>query len=110
MSSFPFVPRGWQWLFMMEGIPSILLGALVFCVLPGSIDAARFLTPAERDALTTEVARDHAPGPLAKDLRGAALLLRAVINNGYMWVVFTCAMLASVASHTYLAYSESTES
>ncbi|KAI8463284.1 MAG: major facilitator superfamily domain-containing protein [Monoraphidium minutum] len=97
--------KGWQWLFLVEGAPSIMLGAIIFMLLPGSIASAKFLTPAEREALSVEVARDHVPGPLAKDLKGAAKLLRSVVRNGYMWIAFLCGTLTSVASHTYLTYT-----
>ncbi|GBF99609.1 MFS transporter [Raphidocelis subcapitata] len=97
--------RGWQWLFLVEGLPSILLGLVIFLMLPNSIASARFLTPPEREALAAEVALDHVPGPLANDLRGAMALLGATLRNGYIWMSGLCGALTSVASHTYLAYT-----
>jgi MFS family permease len=42
---------GWQWLFLMEGIPSIVVGIWVFFYLDSSIEEARWLTPEEKELL-----------------------------------------------------------
>jgi len=39
---------GWQWLFLMEGMPAILLGAIVFVVLQESPEQADWLDPSQR--------------------------------------------------------------
>jgi len=41
--------RGWQWLFVLEGLPSVLVGVLVFVLLPNGPKQAKWLTPQERD-------------------------------------------------------------
>jgi len=55
--------HGWQWLFLLEGIPSILVGILVFIKLDDRIAKASWLTPEERQLLerniTTENATKH---------------------------------------------------
>ncbi|GBF99610.1 MFS transporter [Raphidocelis subcapitata] len=97
--------RGWQWLFMLEGIPSILLGGLMFVLLPGSIAAARFLTPEEREALAAEVARDHLDGALDYDRRTLLRLLRETLTNGYVWVVCFSGILMSISTNTYSIFT-----
>jgi hypothetical protein len=89
----------------MEGAPSVLLGLLVLALLPGSVQSAAFLTPAERAALEAEFARDHAPSPFGLGLRGALALLRMVARNPYLWGAFVAGGLSSIASHTYLTYT-----
>ena len=42
---------GWQWLFLLEGIPSVVMGAVVYWYLDDSIDAATWLTPHEKIVL-----------------------------------------------------------
>jgi len=98
-------PRGWQWLFLLEGLPSIALGFSVFLLLPASISSASFLTTAEREGLQAAHAADHAPGPLGSDLRGALVLLRMMASNVRLWGAFLAGGLSSIASHTYLAYT-----
>lgn len=42
---------GWQWLFLLEGLPAVLLGVVVFLRLPAGPREAKWLTPEEREAL-----------------------------------------------------------
>ena len=51
--------RGWQWLFLLEGIPSIILGFLVWRVLPDGPEHAAWLTPAERNWITASLAQEN---------------------------------------------------
>jgi ACS family tartrate transporter-like MFS transporter len=53
---------GWRWLFFLEALPSILLGALCFFHLPDRLADAEWLTAHERDSLQTALARDAAGG------------------------------------------------
>jgi ACS family tartrate transporter-like MFS transporter len=54
---------GWQWLFLLEGIPSILLAFVVFAVLPDRPSNARWLTDEEKrwleNRLASEAAHEH---------------------------------------------------
>ncbi len=43
--------RGWQWLYLLEGLPSVVAGVVAFLVLEDGPANARWLSPAERDAL-----------------------------------------------------------
>jgi MFS family permease len=49
---------GWQWLFILEGIPSIVVGFLVLLVLVDKPADAKWLEPAERDALNDRLAAE----------------------------------------------------
>lgn len=40
--------RGWQWMFLIEGLPVVLLGLLVLKALPDSIDQATWLSAAQK--------------------------------------------------------------
>jgi D-galactonate transporter len=52
--------HGWQWLFLLEGIPSIIVGILVFVVLDDRISKAKWLTPQERELLERNIAAEDA--------------------------------------------------
>ncbi len=41
--------RGWQWLFLLEGISTIALGVWVWLTLAPAPLEAKFLSPSERD-------------------------------------------------------------
>ncbi len=46
---------GWQWLFLAEGIPSVLVGLWVYLYLDSSIAEARWLTTDEKALLTRNI-------------------------------------------------------
>ncbi|CAK0757688.1 hypothetical protein CVIRNUC_002561 [Coccomyxa viridis] len=50
--------KGWQWLFLIEGIPTILLGFWIFFTLQPNALKAKFLTPAEQEYVHQRV-KDH---------------------------------------------------
>ncbi|MGD0444816.1 MAG: MFS transporter [Edaphobacter sp.] len=50
---------GWQWLFLFEGVPTVLLGLSVLFVLKDGPDAADWLTTDERAWLKGELQRDE---------------------------------------------------
>ena len=52
--------HGWQWLFLLEGIPSIIVGILVFIVLDDRISKAKWLTKEERELLERNIAAEDA--------------------------------------------------
>jgi ACS family tartrate transporter-like MFS transporter len=51
--------RGWQWLFLLEGIPALVLGFVTFRFLTDRPAVAGWLTPDERDWLTSAVAQEQ---------------------------------------------------
>jgi len=50
---------GWQWMFLMEGVPAIFLGAAVFWALADSPREAAWLKGEERDWLLDRLAREQ---------------------------------------------------
>ena len=52
--------RGWQWLFLLEGIPSVIIGVMVLAILPDGPKKTKWLTPEERDLLRVVFAREQA--------------------------------------------------
>jgi MFS transporter, ACS family, tartrate transporter len=47
--------RGWQWLFLLEGMPSVLLGCVVFVYLTDHPQDAQWLSPEQRQWLVHEL-------------------------------------------------------
>src|SRR5450756_951903 len=43
--------RGWQWLFIIEAVPAVILGLLVLVWLPDNPASAKWMPQAERDWL-----------------------------------------------------------
>ncbi|MBA1289590.1 MFS transporter [Pseudomonas japonica] len=52
---------GWKWLFLLEGVPSILLGGVVFWLLSDRIEDAPWLTALEKRLLAQRMAEDVKP-------------------------------------------------
>jgi len=50
---------GWQWLFIFEGIPAIVLGTAVYWVLMDGPNDAKWLSPEQREWLVTELERER---------------------------------------------------
>ena len=58
--------RGWQWLFILEAVPTVLLGILTFWALPNSHHSVKWLSPEEKSLLETELRLDDAEGKHSK--------------------------------------------
>jgi MFS transporter, ACS family, tartrate transporter len=50
---------GWQWLFLMEGVPAIVLGTVVLACLDNRPEEARWLPSAEKDWLLATLHRER---------------------------------------------------
>ena len=66
--------RGWQWLFLLEGLPSFFLAFAVLVWLPNGPDDARWLNSEEKAAIKTRLASEpahahHALWPMLRDPR-----------------------------------------
>ncbi|SCM79150.1 putative tartrate transporter [uncultured Pleomorphomonas sp.] len=82
--------RGWQWLFVLEGIPAVVLGVLVLFALPDTPMAAKWLTDGEKSALQN--ALDREAGHLER--RRFHLLGRSLFwKVGLLGVVYFCMVL-----------------
>ncbi len=75
--------RGWQWLFLLEGLPSVILGVMTFWLLPNSIASASWLSQSEKQALQHELESDaHAAQGAKKRLRDGLLNIRVWMLGG----------------------------
>ena len=71
---------GWQWLFLLEGLPAIALGFVTLAYLDERPGDAAWLEPDERDFLLAEVEREH---ELREGLGGQRL--RDALGSGRVW-------------------------
>jgi MFS transporter, ACS family, tartrate transporter len=49
----------WRWLLILEGVPAVVCGVLIYFLLPGRPAEAKFLAPDEKDWIIGEIAREH---------------------------------------------------
>jgi MFS transporter, ACS family, tartrate transporter len=73
---------GWQWLFLVEGLPAIALGWVTLRFLDDRPEHAAWLEPEERAFLSAEVAREQEPRAAA-----GADGLRAALRSGQVWLL-----------------------
>lgn len=73
----------WQWLFIIEGIPSVLAGIAVLRYLPEKPAQAKWLTQAERDHVSQVIAREDAAPEKHSDLK-------SLVRNPKVWL---CALV-----------------
>ncbi|GAF25125.1 permeases of the major facilitator superfamily [Moorella thermoacetica Y72] len=71
---------GWRWVFILEGLPAIILGILTLFVLVDRPQQARFLTKEEKEWLVTELRKEH-EAKVAK----VNISKWEVLKNGVVW-------------------------
>jgi ACS family tartrate transporter-like MFS transporter len=73
---------GWQWLFLVEGIPAIILGFVTLAYLPDGPKHATWLSADEKNWITARLARER------EELRpDAHHTLREALRSGRVWML-----------------------
>lgn len=71
--------QGWQWLFILEGIPTVILGIILFFALPDSPEKASWLEPEEARELTRRAVgteqEESSPGAIVRTAMSKPFLL-----------------------------------
>lgn len=70
---------GWQWLFLLEGIPAVLVGLWVLAFLDDGIQKAKWLTEREKEVLSRNVA--------AEETQKADPPLSAALSHPRVWAM-----------------------
>lgn len=87
--------RGWQWLFLIEGLPSIIIGIVFFLLLPDRPAKATWLTTEEKDRISQLIGstgEELAQVPAGKAWR--------VFGKGRLWAfsgAYICSTIALYA-------------
>ncbi|QDH64697.1 MFS transporter [Pseudomonas azotoformans] len=81
--------RGWQWMFVIEGAPVILLGLVVLKCLPDSFETVKWLAPEQKQHLREQLHRE--------EHRKSITSFSAILSNPQVWLlvaVYFAVMLA----------------
>jgi ACS family tartrate transporter-like MFS transporter len=91
--------KGWQWLFLLEGIPSVILGVLVLFWLTDRPENAQWLTTAEREWLVNRMQFEETQ----RQQRHGADRLGAMLNRR-VWLLIAIYFTVAVGSNASGAY------
>ena len=83
--------RGWQWMFIFEGVPTILLGISFLIFLTDRPANARWLSAPQRTWLQDTLDAERAAGEVSRSFR-----LLDVVLDGRVWalaILFGCALV-----------------
>jgi MFS transporter, ACS family, tartrate transporter len=86
---------GWQWLFLLEGLPSVLFSGVILWTLPDGPGKAKWLTEEEKAGLQRQLVADGARAHLG---HGAGV--RQALLSPQVWMIglfFFCALTCSYA-------------
>jgi ACS family tartrate transporter-like MFS transporter len=87
--------RGWQWLFLVEGLPAVVLGFVALRVLTDAPRDAVWLSAAERAALEAELESERGGGGGGSQ----RMELRRVLTNGTVWALGLLYALGSMGTY-----------
>lgn len=87
--------EGWQWLFVVEGLPASLLGLVVLRVLTESPADATWLTDAQKQALLARLRAESAS-------QAAGIhSIREVLTHGRLWLLAAVYFVVPVALYAF---------
>ena len=83
---------GWQWLFVLEGLPAVLFSFVILSMLPDTITKARWLTPGEKAWLQGRLDTDsrHAILGHSAGVMQALLSAKVWMIGGFFFFALTC--------------------
>ena len=93
---------GWQWMFLLEGIPAVILGFVTLGYLTDRPDQAHWLTEAERTWLIDELAREK-----QGDVGHHRHTLRAAFTEPRIWLLIAIYFTVAVGDNVYGIYTPS---
>jgi ACS family tartrate transporter-like MFS transporter len=88
--------EGWQWLFLLEGIPAVLLGLVVLLVLPNGPHKAKWLSAEEKNWIKTRIDEENS---LYKGKTSFRLL--DALTSRRVWLLCLIYFLLNVGGYGY---------
>jgi MFS family permease len=93
--------RGWQWLFLLEALPSILAGLMFFALLPDGPQDAKWLTEAECALVIDRVLQDE----VGKQQAGTLHSLTDIFRDVRVWalaIIYFCGVMCFYAVNFWM--------
>jgi MFS family permease len=92
--------QGWQWMFLIEAIPSILLGIVCYFYLADRPAQAKWLSTAEKEALMQDLARDNGDGKGAAGGHAGGQFRKAV-KDVRVWILALIYFATACANYAF---------
>lgn len=93
---------GWQWLFLLEGIPAVLIGLVVLVFLPNGPKQAKWLDETEKNLLQTRLNEES-----ARTASQQHHLLRDAFTSGTVWLLAFLYFLLNCGGYGFELWSPS---
>lgn len=90
----------WQWLFLLEGLPTLILAVFVLRLLPNSPNQAQWLTEPERQAWMGAIAESRRQVEMPHALSGAA----EVLKDSRLWLLSAMFFCLGATLHTLILW------
>jgi MFS family permease len=90
---------GWQWLFLVEALPAIVLGVVIFRYLDDNIAAAKWLAPDEKAMLQANIVAE------SQLKTTSPANVRAILTDGRVWLmclIYFCVVLGQYGLNFWL--------
>ncbi|CAI6339018.1 unnamed protein product [Periconia digitata] len=75
--------RGWRWILILEGLPTVVLGIATFWILPDNTGHSYFLSPAEKDLAAARLTRQTGYTAAAAEFHWADV--RKCVKDWKVW-------------------------
>jgi MFS family permease len=86
--------RGWQWMFLLEGLPTVLFGIVLYLWLDDLPSSARWLSATEKEAIARDLAEKSHGVPAETASHRTAFRDRAVYRLSALYFAMSCAAYA----------------
>jgi ACS family tartrate transporter-like MFS transporter len=96
--------HGWQWLFLVEAMPAVLLGVVVFMILPDNPQKSNWLTEREKNWVLARVAADAAASRSSE-----RQTLGQVFSCGRVYLLCLIYFLMNIGSYGFEMWAPSIE-
>jgi ACS family tartrate transporter-like MFS transporter len=91
--------HGWQWVFLLEGLPAVVLGVVALFYLTDRPEQAAWLTPREREWLAA-----HVGGEEMLRARRHGLTLWRAMADGRVWLLILLYFTVAAGSNAFGSY------
>jgi len=91
--------RGWQWMFLIEGLPSVLLGLVCYFYMADKPAKATWLSAAEKERVMTALAEDK--DGRQESVHGKAGQFRKAVTDGRVWIIASIYFSAACANYAF---------